>query len=314
MANVRGGHFLRSDAEPEGPGVLTTLLRSYIETRDREPLDLFFKILYEDHAEDLEIQVHSYGRASHATVKEVIDESLSKLLEDVMEEKLEKPPESAGEHLKYLLRRKFIDRRRARDRGPERLPAHRDTIPDRRTPGPDRELLERESEVVLDARMEAALSSLPPRESMLIRLRMEGQSQAQLAKTLEIPEGEVRRAYSGALDLLMSSLATDSPTMVLRFEQMRRKVASKPKPGPEAKEAAWATRAQIEAALPAITERVRSAVERLHFQGISREELSREFGEETLEVLLRRGYDLLENRFKVSFPEAFLHADLPTGS
>jgi len=234
-----------------------------------------------------------------------------------MGEKLQKPPESAGEHLKYLLRRKFIDRRRARDRGPERLPAERDAIPDRRTPGPDRELLERESVAVRDARMEAALLALQPRESMLIRLRLEGQSQAQLAKTLEIPEGQVRRAYSGALDLLMASLAADSPTMVLRFEQMRRNAAKKPASGAQAKdvtetkevkEVAWPTLAQIEAALPAITERVRSAVERLHFRGVSREELSREFGEEALGVLLRRGYDLLESRFKVSFPEAFEQA------
>src|SRR5689334_22711993 len=131
-----GKRFLRGKDEPDGPGVLTTLLRTYIEERDPESLDLFFNLLYDEHFADIAVQVHTYGQASEVTVKEVIDESLAKLVQDVVEKKYRKAPESAAEHLKYLLRRRFIDRRRYWDRHHEDVGDHRETIVDAGAPNP----------------------------------------------------------------------------------------------------------------------------------------------------------------------------------
>src|SRR5262245_59176303 len=134
MARLPGSHFLRSASEPDGPGVLTTLLRSYIEDRDRGALDAFFHLLYDEHFTDMAIQVHSYGPASELTVHEVIGDSMAKLLEDVVSEKYRKAPDSAKQHLKYLLKRKFIDRRRYWDKDHADVEKHRETIVDRNIP------------------------------------------------------------------------------------------------------------------------------------------------------------------------------------
>jgi len=91
-----------------------------------------------------------------------------------------------------------------------------------------------------------------------------------------------------------------APTMALRLSEMKERAKRR-----HASEERWPTKEEIKEALPRITERVRDAMTRLHFDEVSREDLEEEFGQETLGVLLRRGYDLLEARFKVSFPEAF---------
>ncbi len=305
MSQLPGGRFLGSNKESQGPGVLTTLLRVYIEERDRGALETFFELLYDEHFTDLAIQVHSYGPASEVTVKEVIDDSLAKLLADVMEERYRKAPDSAAEHLKYMLRRRFIDRRRYWDRGHEELVDRHAAIVDRgvRTPAMEAQL--RESEALLDARLEDALRSMSERDARMIRLRLEGKPHAEIARELGMDEVSIRKAYTRAVDQLMSKLVTHSPTMVLRLQQLRAEKTTRPtRPGEET----WPTLDEIRAALIGITERVRDAVDRLHLQGVDRESLAAELGPDTLDVLLRRGYDLLEARFKVSFPEAFDHA------
>jgi RNA polymerase sigma factor (sigma-70 family) len=302
VAKAPGNHFLRGNDEAEGPGVLTTLLRSYIEKRDRESLDLFFKLLYDEHGNDIAIQVHSYGPASDITVQEVISDSVAKLLEDVTLKKYRKAPESAGEHLKYLLRRRFIDRRRYWDQGHEDVSDHREKIVDPGIPSAVEEVLGREHEALVDERFERAFSMLSPQDQSILRLKLEGLSYPEIEKKLGIAENSIWKATHRALERLLVHLAGHAPTMALRIRELKEKAA------PVSTSTKWPTLEQIRRALPSITERVRRALERLHFGNVPEGDLARELGEETLGILLRRGYDLLESRFKVSFPEAFERA------
>ncbi|MBV8881319.1 MAG: sigma-70 family RNA polymerase sigma factor [Planctomycetaceae bacterium] len=302
MTRLPGGRFLRSDSEPEGPGVFTTLLRTYIEDRDRGALDAFFHLLYDQHFADLAIQVHSYGPASELTVHEVIDESMARLLEDVVTEKYRKAPESAAQHLKFLLRRRFIDRRRYWDRKHEDIHGHRETLVDPRVPNPARDVEQAESDGLMDRRLEEALLSLSANDQKIIRLRLLGKTYPEIAQELGIDEPLMRSYGPRATQRLMKRLMENAPTVALRLSELRARSA----PKPESEEASpWPGLPEIRDALPRITERVRDAILRLHFEGVAREDLERELGTETLTVLLRRGYDLLEARFKVSFPEAF---------
>lgn len=301
MARLPGNRFLRSASEAEGPGVFTTLLRSYIEDRDRGALDAFFHLLYDQHFTDIAIQVHSYGPASELTVREVIDDSMARLLEDVVSEKYRKAPKSAVEHLKYLLRRRFIDRRRYWDRNHEDVHPHRETIVDRGVPNPAKNAERIETDGANDERLEKALKSLSKRDEDIIRLRMEGLTYPEIAKKLGIDEALMRSYGPRATEQLMQRLVENAPTMAMRLEELKARMNGKPTP----EEAPWPTLEEIRDALPKITERVRIVIDRLHFQGVPREDLERELGGETLEILRRRGYDLLEARFKVSFPEAF---------
>jgi RNA polymerase sigma factor (sigma-70 family) len=301
MTNLPKKKFLRSAEDGDGPGVLTTLLRVYIEERDRSALDTFFELLYNDHFTDLALQVHNYGKASDVTVKEVVDDSLAKLLEDVVNEKYRKAPASAAEHLKYLLLRRFIDRRRYWDRRHEDVVDHRETIVDQGVANPATDAQIRESEPLLDARLDEALASMPEQHARIIRMRLEGRPHEEIARELGLQKESIKKTYARALDQLMSKLVTHSPSMVLRFKDLKAQLTTRPH------EVRWPTLEQVKAALPGITERVRTVLDRLHFQGISRDALAREFGAD-LEILLRRGYDILEARFKVSFPEAFERA------
>jgi RNA polymerase sigma factor (sigma-70 family) len=301
MTNLPKKKFLRSAEDGEGPGVLTTLLRVYIEERDRSALDMFFELLYDDHFTDLALQVHNYGKASDVTVKEVIDESLAKLLEDVTLEKYRKAPESAAEHLKYLLLRRFIDRRRYWDRDHEDVVEHRETIVDKQAEIPDQTALERERDSIADERLERALLQLSAADQELLRLKLQGVSYNEIAQRLGVPESTLWKALKRALERLLSRLSESAPTMTHRLKDLKEKIAPATRPR-------WPALTEIREALPPITERVRTVLDRLHFQGVSRETLAAEFGVETLDVLLRRGYDILEARFKVSFPEAFERA------
>lgn len=302
MPNLPKKKFLRSNEESGGPGVLTTLLRVYIEERDRTALDTFFELLYDEHFTDLAIQVHSYGKASEITVKEVIDDSLAKLLEDVSLKKYRKAPESAAEHLKYLLLRRFIDRRRYWDRDHEDVDGYREIIVDDAAPDPSKVALVREKEAHIDQRLSEAIASLSKTDQELVRLRLEGLQYPEIAKKLGIAPESVWVTSSRAVERLMNRLVTNAPTLALKLKEL------KSKQGERTETERWPSLDQIRAALPPITERVRTVVDRLHFQGVSRETLAAEFGAETLQVLLRRGYDILEARFKVSFPEAFERA------
>jgi RNA polymerase sigma factor (sigma-70 family) len=302
MANLPGKKFLRSPEDGDGPGVLTTLLRVYIEERDRTALDTFFELLYDDHFSEIALQVHGYGKASDVTVKEVIDDSLAKLLEDVVKEKYRKAPGSAAEHIKYLLLRRFIDRRRYWDRDHEDVVDHRETIIDPGVENPARAAQVQESGALLDARLEQALASMSDQNARIIRMRLEGRTYEEIAREVGIQKVSIRKAFVRALDRLMTQLVSHSPSMVLRFKDLKEQLTTAPR------EEVWPTLEQVKAALPRITERVRTVLDRLHFQGVTRETLAAEFGAETLEVLLRRGYDILESRFKVSFPEAFERA------
>jgi RNA polymerase sigma factor (sigma-70 family) len=297
MADLPRKKFLQSSGASAGPGVLTTLLRTYVEERDRESLDLFFGLLYDEHFADIALQVHSYGPASDVTVQEVIDDSLAKLLEDVVEKKYQKAPASAAEHLKYLLRRRFIDRRRYWDKKHEDVGAYRETIVDQKMPGPSEKAVARESQALADQRLEEALSSLSASDQKIVRLRLEGFQYPEIAQKLGIAPDSIWMISSRAVDRLLARLVTHAPTMALKVKELKESLAKTP-------EAKWPSREEIQAALPKITERVRTVIDRLHFQAVPREDLVRELGEETLGVLLRRGYDLLEARFKVSFPEA----------
>jgi RNA polymerase sigma factor (sigma-70 family) len=302
MARLPGKHFLRRASESEGSGVFTTLLRSYIEDRDRGALDAFFHLLYDQHFTDMAIQVHSYGPASEVTVREVIDESMARLLEDVVTEKYRKAPRSAVEHLKHLLRRRFIDRRRYWDRKHDDLHGHRDSIVDPGAPDPARKVDEAEREGLLDQRLEKALGSLSERDRKIILLRLEGLAYPDIARALGVDERLMRSYGPRATEHLMQSLLETAPTVAHRLEEQRARIAQKP--APAAREI-WPTLDEIRAALAQITERVRDAVTRLHLEGVPLEDLERQVGKETLGLLLRRGYDLLEARFKVSFPDAF---------
>lgn len=302
MSQLPGRRFLQSNQGSEGPGVLTSLLRVYIEERDRSALDTFFELLYDEHFTDLAIQVHSYGPASDVTVKEVIDDSLAKLLSDVVENKYRKAPASVAEHLKYMLRRRFIDRRRYWDRGHEELEDRHEAIVDRRVSNPASEAQTRESESLLDQRVAEALATMSERDARMIRLRLEGRPHEEIARELGLDAVSIRKTYTRAVDQLMSKLVSHSPTMVLRLQELREKSTTRPR------EEQWPTLEEIRGALPGITERVRAVIDKIHFQEVSRDLVAREVGADTLDVLLRRGYDLLETRFKVSFPEAFERA------
>ncbi len=302
MAQLPGRRFLKSNQEGDGPGVLTTLLRVYIEERDRNALDTFFELLYDEHFTDLAIQVHSYGKASEVTVKEVIDESLAELVEDVVKEKYRKAPASAAEHIKYLLRRRFIDRRRYWDRNHEDISGHRESIPDPGMVSPVEQVLAQENEGIADARFECALSKLSPLHQDLLRLRIKGLPGEEIGRKLGMVEQSLWKETHRAVNRLLFHLSEDAPTMAHRLMDFKDRVLGAPS------KVAWPSLAEIQAALHRITERVRTAIDRLHFQGVSRDSLAAEFGAETLEVLLRRGYDILESRFKVSFPEAFERA------
>jgi RNA polymerase sigma factor (sigma-70 family) len=280
--------------------MLTVLLRAYIEERDPGALDAFFHLLYDEHFRDLEIQVQSFGRASELTVREVINDSMSKLLEDVVQEKYRKTPESAKEHLKYLLRRKFIDRRRWWDEDHKALGKHEEKILDKKAPSPDEEAIRKEEGLLCDERVAEALDSLSTNYQKILRLRLQGADYAAIGKELGLKEDVIWSYAKRAVEALMSRLVESAPTMALRLAEMKERAKRR-----HASENRWPTMEEIKEALPRITERVRSAITRLHLYGVSREDLGRELGEETLQILLRRGYDLLEARFKVSFPEAF---------
>lgn len=302
MANLPGKKFLRSPEDGDAPGVLTTLLRVYIEERDRTALDTFFELLYDDHFSEIALQVHGYGKASDVTVKEVIDDSLAKLLEDVVKEKYRKAPQSAAEHIKYLLLRRFIDRRRYWDRGHEDVVEHRETIVDKGVPDPSQEALAREKDALFDQRLTEAIAHLSKADQDLIRLRVEGIPYPQIASKLNIAPDSIWAISSRAVERLMTQLVTKAPTLALKLNELKTKKVER------SEQTCWPSLDEIQEALPRITERVRTVLERLHFQGVTRETLAAEFGAETLEVLLRRGYDILESRFKVSFPEAFERA------
>jgi RNA polymerase sigma factor (sigma-70 family) len=302
VGNPPRKRFLKSNQVPDGPGVLTTLLRVYIEEHDRNALDTFFELLYDEHFSELARQVHSYGKASDVTVKEVIDDSLARLVEDVVNEKYRKAPESAAEHLKYLLRRRFIDRRRYWDRNHEDVVDHRETIVDANAESPAKQAQARENEALLDSRLEGALASMNEESVRMIRLRLEGRPHEEIAREFGLSEASARKSYYRAVNQLMANLLEHSPSLVMRLRDLKADWAAK------YENQTWPTLDAIRDALPRITERVRTVLERFHFQGVSRETLAAEFGSETLEVLLRRGYDILESRFKVSFPEAFERA------
>src|SRR5207247_7842960 len=123
----------------------------------------------------------------------------------------------------------------------------------------------------------------------------------EIAKALGIDEALMRSYGPRAAEQLMRRLVENAPTMALRLEELKARTNAKP----EEEEQVWPTLEEIREALPKITERVRRVIDRLHFQAIPFEDLELELGAETLEILRRRGYDLLEARFKVSFPEAF---------
>jgi len=303
MASLPGNRFLRSSTESEGPGVLTVLLRTYIEDRDRGALDAFFHLLLDEHITDLVIQVQSFGPAGELTVREVINDSMAKLLEDVVQEKYRKAPQSAKEHLKYLLRRKFIDRRRWWDKDHQDVARHGDKIVDQKALSPEEGLIRAEEGRRCDERLEEALRSLSPTFEKIIRRRMDGEGYDAIGKELGLAEDVIWSYAKRAIEALMARLVESAPTMALRLEEMKARWRSS---GPRTE--LWPTLDEIRSALPRITERVRDALTRLHFEGSSREDLERELGAETLQVLLRRGYDLLEARFKVSFPEAFERA------
>lgn len=303
MAKLPGNRFLETGSKPGEPGVFTVLLRTYIEDRDPGALDAFFHLLYDEHFTDIAIQVHSYGPASELTVREVINDSLSKLLEDVVGEKYRKAPESAAKHIKYLLRRKFIDRRRWWDKDHDDIHGHRETIVDPTAQDPARGVERAENDKIADRRFEEALSSIPETDQKIIRLRLEGVQYDEIAQRLGIAESLMRSYGPRAYSQLMSRLVESAPSMAHRLEEMKARWKSG-KPKTEV----WPTLSEIEAALPKITQRVRDTVKRLHIDRVPREELARELGEEALQILLRRGYDLLEEHFKISFPEAFEHA------
>jgi len=303
MANLPGNRFLKNASDTEGPGVLTVLLRSYIEDRDQAALDAFFQLLLDEHFTDLAIQVHSFGPASEATVHEVVSDSMAKLWEDVLHEKYRKAPESAKEHLKFLLRRKFIDRRRWWDKVHEDVDGHRETLVDQKSPDPAKEVARAESDRRIDGRLEEALAGLSESDQKIIRLRLEGLKYPEIAEKLGIDKSLMRSYAPRAYEQLLGRLVEKAPTMVHRLKDMKARFRYG-----EVKEEHWPTADEIWEALPRITARVRDAIRRLHFDNVSREDLARELGEETLEILLRRGYDLLEARFKVSFPEAFERA------
>lgn len=303
MARLPGNRFLKNSSESDGPGALTVLLRTYIEDRDQGALDAFYHLLVDQHFTDLAIQVHSFGPANELTVREVINDSLAKLLEDVVNEKYRKAPDSAKEHLKYLLRRKFIDRRRWWDEDHKALGKHEEKILDDKGLTPDEAAIRSEEGRLCDERVAKALSSLSPTYEKILRLRLQGHEYAAIGKELGLAENVIWSYAQRAIQALMSRLVETAPTMAIRLSEMKersRRKAEAPEP--------WPTLDEIKGALPKITERVRAAIMRLHFDGVPRENLERELGEETLGVLLRRGYDLLEARFKVSFPEAFERA------
>jgi RNA polymerase sigma factor (sigma-70 family) len=303
MARLPGNRFLQDGSDSKGPGVLTVLLRTYIEDRDQAALDAFFHLLFDDHFTDLAIQVHSFGPASEATVHEVVSDSMAKLWEDVLEQKYRKAPDSAKVHVKFLLRRKFIDRRRWWDKVHEDVDGHRETLVDQKSPDPANEVARAESDRSVDGRLEEAIGGLSETDQKIIRLRLEGLKYPEIAEKLGIEKSLMRSYAPRAYEQLLGRLVEKAPTMVHRLKDMKARFHYG-----EPKADVWPTQDEIWQALPRITKRVRDTITRLHFEGIPRETLERELGGETLEILLRRGYDLLEARFKVSFPEAFQRA------
>jgi RNA polymerase sigma factor (sigma-70 family) len=304
MARLPGNRFLsRSGPDSKGPGVLTVLLRTYIEDRDRTALDAFFHLILDDHFTDLAIQVHSFGPASTATVHEVVSDSMAKLWEDVLREKYRKAPESAREHLKFLLRRKFIDRRRWWDKDHVPVDGHRETLVDEKSPDPAKLAARAENEQMVDRRLEEALAALSGTDQKIIRLRLEGLQYPEIAEKLGIDKSLMRSYGPRAYQQLLTRLVEKAPTMAQRLKEMKARFRYG-----EPKEEVWPTLDEIRAALAEMTERVRDAVKRLHVEGVPLEDLERELGKDTLRILLRRGYDLLEARFKVSFPDAFRRA------
>jgi RNA polymerase sigma factor (sigma-70 family) len=289
----------------EDGGVLTTLLHSYFESRDRDDLVTFFELLYDEKfASKLALQVERQGPASEITVKEVIDDALARFLEDLVKEKRRKAPKSARRHLNWILRQRFLDRRRLSQ---ERLQfedveAHREEIVDPQMPEPASEALAKESEAEVDRRLETAISALSPKDAQIIRMRLAGRQYPEIAKELGIPEAQIWVYGSRAVERLLGRLVATAPTMAIRLRELKER-------GEREKEIPWPTRSEIEAYLPRITERVRDVVIRIHFKGEPRESVAREYGEAATEVILKRGYDLLAAKFKVDFPEAFLRAE-----
>lgn len=290
------------------PGALTTLLRLYIEERDRGALDAFFELVYDKYQKVLVGQIRRAGKASDVTVKEVIDASLARLLTDVMEEKYRKAPESAREHLKFMLKRRLIDRRRYWDRPHEDLVDYRASLADPQAKSPAALVELRDREKALEARLEEALSSLPEGQARLLRLRLGGRSHEEIARELGCSPVSIRKTYTRAVEQLMAKLIVTAPTLVHRWEELRGagKAGAKPASSPEPE--TWPSESALREAVGGLTERVRRALEGLHFEGRSRKALEKDFGAEALGALLGRGYQILEARFKVSFPEAFERA------
>lgn len=293
-------------APQEGGGVLTTLLRTYIEKRDRTALDTFYQLLYDEKFSKLALIVRKQGPVSDATVHEVIDETLAKFLEQLLADKVRKPPKSAERHLRWILKHRFLDRRKS---AAERATYEdiddvkaADDIVDPQAPQPASSALAQENQELCDRRLEEAIARLGENDQKILRLRIAGLPYASIAAQLGIDENSMWSAASRAVERLMSHLAERAPTMALRIKELKAR-------GERQREVpSWPSLDEVEAALSRITERVKDVITRVHLRGESREAVSGEYGDEAANALLKRGYDLLEARFKVPFPEAFERA------
>jgi RNA polymerase sigma factor (sigma-70 family) len=296
------GHNSGPGATPsnEEGGVLTTLLCTYIDKRDRGALDAFYRLVSDDDFRKLGLVVKKQGPASAVTVKEVVDEALAKFLEELLSGKRRKAPKSAERHLRWILRQRFLDRRKsARERLPhEDVGRFKEEIIDPQAPQPAEELLAKESEALTDGRLEAALTSLGAKDEKILRLRLAGKQYPEIAKELGIPDANIWVYSSRAVERLLARLVETAPTMASRLRDLKERSERE-------KKVAWPTRAEIETTVLRLTERVRDVLLRIHFRDESRELVAREYGLEATEALLKRGYDILAGKLKVDFPEAF---------
>lgn len=293
-------------AAQEGGGVLTILLRTYIEKRDRTALDTFYQLLYDEKFSKLALIVKKQGPASDATVHEVIDETLAKFLEQLLAEKVRKAPKSAERHLRWILRHRFLDRRksaaeRATYEDIDDVKAN-DDIADPQAPQPAAAALAQENQELCDRRVEEAIARLSDNDQKILRLRLSGLPYAAIAAQLGMEENSMWSAATRAVERLMGQLAERAPTMALRIRELKAR-------GERSREvSSWPRLEEIELGLSRITERVKDVITRVHLRGESREAVSGEYGVEAADALLKRGYSLLEAKFKVPFPEAFERA------
>src|ERR1041384_2378738 len=274
---------------PAEGGVLTELLRTYIDKRDPGALEAFYELLSDDDFLRLGLIVKKQGPASAVTVKEVVDETLGKFLEEVLSGKRRKPPKSARRPLMFILRQRFLDRRKS---AKERLThenvdqeAFKEEIIDPQAPDPKEELLSKET----DARLDAAVGTLGPRDEKIIRLRLAGKEYGEIANELGIPEANIWVTASRAVERLLAHLVETAPTVVARLRELKDR-SEREKP------VAWPTRGEIEAAVLRLTERVRDVLLRVHFRGESRDSVAREYGLDATAALLKRGYDVLSGK------------------